>query len=42
MKKVVAKITRKKGSMYYVNKAGQVIETKLNRKGGKKGRKVCR
>jgi hypothetical protein len=43
-KKVVLKkaIKRKAGHMYFVSKGGDVVETKMNRKGGKKGRKVCR
>lgn len=32
---------RKSGELYYV-KDGDVIAVKANRKGGKKGRKVCR
>jgi hypothetical protein len=35
------KITRKKGYLYFVDGTGNVRETKMNRKGGKKGRKVC-
>jgi hypothetical protein len=40
---VVAKkaVTRKKGYLYFVDADGSVRETKMNRKGGKKGRKVC-
>lgn len=32
-------LIRKPGFLYYVDKNGNVCETKANRKGGKKGRK---
>ncbi len=40
---VVAKaaVNRKKGMLYFVDASGNVRETKMNRKGGTKGRKVC-
>jgi hypothetical protein len=40
---VVAKtsVKRKSGYLYFVDADGNVRETKMNRKGGKKGRKVC-
>jgi hypothetical protein len=40
---VVAKtsVKRKSGYLYFVDADGNVRETKINRKGGKKGRKVC-
>lgn len=43
-KKIVAKkvITRKPGKLYFIDKSGNVVETSMNRKGGKKGRKVCK
>jgi hypothetical protein len=37
--KVVGKVAYKKGNLYYVKKSGEVVEKKLSRKGGKKGRK---
>lgn len=44
MSKIIAKkvITRKAGYLYYLDKQGNVHETKMNRKGGKKGRTVCK
>lgn len=41
--KIVASkaVSRKKGYLYFVDGNGNVRETKMNRKGGKKGRKVC-
>lgn len=33
-------VDRRKGYMYYIDKKGNVVETKMSR-GGKKGRKVC-
>lgn len=33
---------RKKGMMLFVDREGNVRVTKMNRKGGKRGRKVCR
>lgn len=43
-KKIVVKkaVTRKKGMLYFVDGSGNVVETKMNRKGGKKGRHVCK
>lgn len=43
MGKVILKsaITRKPGYMYYLDGKGNVLEAKMNRKGGKKGRTVC-
>lgn len=38
----VGKITRKKGRMYFVKGNGDVMETTMNRKGGKKGRHYCK
>ena len=34
-------VNRKKGYLYYIDGKGNVCEAKMNRKGGKKGRKVC-
>ena len=39
LKKAVVK--RQSGKLYFIDKAGNVCETSMNRKGGKKGRKVC-
>lgn len=41
---VVAKtaVKRKSGYLYFVDGEGNVRESKMNRKGGKPGRKVCR
>ncbi len=43
MSTIVAKkvVTRKKGYLYFIDGEGNVKEAKMNRKGGKKGRKVC-
>jgi hypothetical protein len=43
MATIVAKkvVKRKAGYMYFVDGQGNVGEAKMNRKGGKKGRKVC-
>lgn len=43
MAKIVAKkaVKRKPGYLYFVDGDGNVKVTKMNRKGGKKGRKVC-
>lgn len=38
----VGKIDRKAGKLYFVKKNGDVMETELNTKGGKKGRTVVR
>lgn len=40
---IVAKnaVKRKSGYLYFVDGNGNVKETKMNRKGGKKGRKTC-
>lgn len=35
-------IVRKPGMMYYIDGQGNVVETSMNRKGGKKGRHVCK
>jgi hypothetical protein len=35
-------VKREKGKMYFIDGSGNVRETKMNRKGGKKGRHVCR
>lgn len=42
--KVVAKnvVKRKQGYLYYVDGKGNVAETKMNRKGAKRGHKVCK
>ena len=42
-KKVISKnaVTRRAGYLYYIDGNGSVVETKMNRKGGKKGRSVC-
>jgi hypothetical protein len=37
-----AKVTRKKGHLYYVDGEGNVREAAMNRRGGKKGHKVCK
>ena len=44
MKTVIAKnvVDRRKGYMYFVNGAGDVVESKMNRSGGKSGRTVVR
>jgi len=36
------KIKRKPGHLYFVSKGGELREAKMNKKGGKRGRKVCR
>ena len=36
-RKKVGRIKRQQGKMYFVNRAGDVVETDLNRKGRKKG-----
>ena len=43
MATIVAKkaVKSKPGYLYFVDADGNVKETKMNRKGGKKGRKVC-
>jgi hypothetical protein len=43
MGKVIVKsaIKRQKGKLYYIDAKGNVCEATMNRKGGKKGRKVC-
>ena len=40
---IVAKkaVKRRAGYLYFVDGDGNVKESKMNRKGGKKGRKVC-
>ncbi len=40
---IVAKgvVDRYEGYLYFVDGAGNVRESKMNRKGGKRGRKVC-
>ena len=40
--KVVGKVDRKKGYLYYVDGKGSVKESKMNRGGAKKGHKVCK
>lgn len=44
MGKILVKsaVKRKPGTLYYVDGKGNVCETKMNRKGGKKGRQVCK
>jgi hypothetical protein len=37
-----AAVTRKKGHLYFIDKQGNVRETKMNRRGGKPGRSVPR
>lgn len=41
---IVAKnaVSRKKGKMYFVDGSGNVREVTMNRRGGKKGRHVCK
>lgn len=41
--KIVVKkaVKRKAGMLYYLDGQGNVRESKMNRRGGKKGRKVC-
>ena len=34
-------VKRNKGKMYFVDGQGNVRETSMNRRGGKKGRHVC-
>jgi hypothetical protein len=43
MGKVLLKnaIKRQKGKLYYIDGKGNVCESSMNRKGGKKGRKSC-
>lgn len=40
---IVAKtnIKREPGYLYYIDSNGNIARTKMNRKGGKKGRTVC-
>lgn len=42
--KVVKKnvVERRKGYLYFIDASGNVRESKMNTKGGKKGRKVCK
>jgi hypothetical protein len=42
-RKILAKklVSRKKGKLYFIDGSGNVVETDMNRKGGKKGRTVC-
>lgn len=42
-KRIVLKkaVTRKPKKLYYIDAAGNVCESDMNRKGGKKGRKIC-
>lgn len=42
--KVVAKevVDRKEGHLYFVDGVGNVRESKMNRKGAKRGHKVCK
>lgn len=35
-------VDRKPGYMYFVDGSGNVRSTKMNTKGGKRGRKICR
>ena len=35
-------VKRKEGYLYFVDGKGNVKETKMNRKGAKRGHKVCR
>lgn len=42
--KIVAKgvVDRESGYLYFVDSQGNVRESKMNRKGGKRGRHVCK
>lgn len=42
--KIVAKnvVERKSGYLYYIDGKGNAVETKMNRKGAKKGHKSCK
>ena len=42
-KKIIvrAAVKRQKGKLYFIDGNGNVVETSMNRKGGKKGRHVC-